>query len=558
MSATFEQLLADNLNQSNFRKGSVHVGIISKIESSKVLVNIGLKSDGIVPREEFLDGADELPYQVGDNVEVALYCIDDGLGETKVSYEQAKRIRTWENLSNANESGATVTGYVINKIRGGFIVDLGHVEAFMPGSLSDIRPVQELAELAGRELQFKIIKFDQARNNVVLSRRAVLVETLNEGSDGVLSQFQPGSVVKGVVRNLTYYGAFIDLGPIDGLLHCGDIAWERVNHPSDELTVGQEIDVKVLGIDYERLRVSLGLKQLSDDPWKTVATNFPEGTKHSGVITVVKEYGAFVKLDTGIEGLIHSSQLYWSTRFIEPSTVVQPGQQVDVMVLEVDAESRRISLSLKQCIPNPWEEFAANHSVGERVQGTVRKVTDFGIFVRLGDQIDGLVHIGDVSWDNESEAITRYKVDQEIETVFLNCDSVRERVSLGIKQLEKNPLDTYIEHKKKGTKIEVTVVQVEERRAEVELEPGLIAVLPGGETAIETSDLRTAIRPGDVLEVMVKQVDMSKGRVTVSAKRVQEADQTQALNEHRESVASETKGGTLGDVLKDLDHGIEE
>ncbi|MDE2344928.1 MAG: 30S ribosomal protein S1, partial [Gammaproteobacteria bacterium] len=445
MTESFAELFEESIKQSQMQSGSILKARVVEIRPDVVIVNAGLKSEGVIPAEQFYNENGELEIAVGDDVEVALDAVEDGFGETRLSREKAKRARSWTRLEEAFTKGEIVKGYISGKVKGGFTVEVDGVRAFLPGSLVDVRPVRDPVYLEGKELEFKVIKLDQRRNNVVVSRRAVVEQEYSAERDQLLGNLQEGAVVKGIVKNLTEYGAFVDLGGIDGLLHITDMAWKRVKHPSEVVTVGQEIEVKVLKFDRERNRVSLGLKQLGDDPWVDITRRYPTATRLFGKVTNLADYGCFVEVEPGVEGLVHVSEMDWTNKNVNPAKIVQVGDETEVMVLEIDEERRRISLGMKQCKPNPWEDFAAGHSKGDRIKGKIKSITDFGIFVGLDGGIDGLVHLSDISWDMPGEeAVRNYKKSDEVEAVVLAVDAQRERISLGIKQLEKDPFSNFL------------------------------------------------------------------------------------------------------------------
>jgi len=474
MTESFAQLFEESLNEIETRPGAIIKGVIVAIENGIVLVDAGLKSESPISIDQFKNAAGELEVSVGDEVDVALDATDDGFGETQLSREKAKRHEAWIVLEKAYEEQETVIGVINGKVKGGFTVELNGIRAFLPGSLVDVRPVRDTAHLEYKDLEFKVIKLDQKRNNVVVSRRAV-IETENSAErDELLENLQEGQAVKGIVKNLTDYGAFVDLGGVDGLLHITDMAWKRVKHPSEIVNVGDEINVKVLKFDRERTRVSLGLKQLGEDPWVAIANRYPESTKLTGRVTNLTDYGCFVEIEEGVEGLVHVSEMDWTNKNIHPSKVVNVGDSVEVMVLDIDEERRRISLGLKQCIANPWESFSSTHNKGDRVSGKIKSITDFGIFIGLDGGIDGLVHLSDISWNVAGEdAVRDFKKGDEIEAVVLQVDPERERISLGVKQIAEDPFNNYIADKKKGAVIVGKVIEVDAKGAKLELAEGV-------------------------------------------------------------------------------------
>ena len=533
MSENFAQLLEEFFS-NEARLGSVVNGTVVAIEKGYVIVDTGFKSESRIEASEFTNAQGELEVQVGDQVDVVLKATDDGFGETVVSRGDAKRNEAWIALEKAFEEQATVTGYVNGKVKGGFTVELNGVRAFLPGSLVDVRPVRDSLNLEGQTLELKVIKLDQKRNNVVVSRRAVIETTNSADREEVLANLVEGSEVKGIVKNLTDYGAFVDLGGVDGLLHITDMAWKRVKHPSEVVTVGQEVTVKVLKFDKEKTRVSLGLKQLGQDPWGAIAQNHPVNSKLTGKVTNLTDYGCFVEILDGVEGLVHVSEMDWTNKNIHPSKVVSVGDVVEVMVLEVDEERRRISLGLKQCKANPWEHFAETHNKGDKVSGKIKSITDFGIFIGLEGGIDGLVHLSDISWDVQGEeAVRNYKKGDEVSAVVLAVDAVKERISLGIKQLEDDPFNNFVAVNKKGAVVSATVVEADAKGAKVELAGGV-------EGYIRAADLTNEVAAGDVVEAKYTGVDRKARIVHLSVKAKDQAEEAAAVanvNTKQEDVA---------------------
>jgi small subunit ribosomal protein S1 len=530
MSESFAQLLEESL-KSVPSLGSVIKGTVVAIEKGYVIVDTGFKSESAIETAEFLNAQGELEVQVGDEVDVVLKAVEDGSGETVVSRGDAKRNEAWIALEKAFEEQATVTGFVNGKVKGGFTVELNGVRAFLPGSLVDTRPVRGEVNLEGQTLELKVIKLDQKRNNVVVSRRAVIESTSSADRDEVLANLVEGSEVKGTVKNLTEYGAFVDLGGVDGLLHITDMAWKRVKHPSEVVNVGDEVTVKVLKFDKDRTRVSLGLKQLGQDPWVAIAQNHPVNSKLTGKVTNLTDYGCFVEILDGVEGLVHVSEMDWTNKNIHPSKVVNVGDTVEVMVLEVDEERRRISLGLKQCKPNPWEQFAETYNKGDKVKGKIKSITDFGIFIGLEGGIDGLVHLSDISW-NESgeEAVRNYKKGDEVEAVVLQIDAVKERISLGIKQLESDPFTNFVEATKKGAIVSGKAVEVDAKGVKVELEGGVEAYIRANEaTRDRIEDITSVISVGDVIEAKYIGVDRKARVVNLSVRAKDEAEESAAI-----------------------------
>ena len=530
MSENFAQLLEEFFS-NEARLGSVVNGTVVAIEKGYVIVDTGFKSESRIEASEFTNAQGELEVQVGDQVDVVLKATDDGFGETVVSRGDAKRNEAWIALEKAFEEQATVTGYVNGKVKGGFTVELNGVRAFLPGSLVDIRPVRDSLNLEGQTLELKVIKLDQKRNNVVVSRRAVIETTNSADREEVLANLVEGSEVKGIVKNLTDYGAFVDLGGVDGLLHITDMAWKRVKHPSEVVTVGQEVTVKVLKFDKEKTRVSLGLKQLGQDPWGAIAQNHPVNSKLTGKVTNLTDYGCFVEILDGVEGLVHVSEMDWTNKNIHPSKVVSVGDVVEVMVLEVDEERRRISLGLKQCKANPWEHFAETHNKGDKVSGKIKSITDFGIFIGLEGGIDGLVHLSDISWDVQGEeAVRNYKKGDEVEAVVLQVDAVKERISLGIKQLNSDPFTNFIDSTKKGAIVAGKVTAVDAKGVSVELEGGVEGFIRANEATLDrVEDITSVISVGDVIEAKFTGVDRKARVINLSVRAKAEAEESAAI-----------------------------
>ena len=530
MSENFAQLLEEFFS-NEARLGSVIKGTVVAIEKGYVIVDTGFKSESRIEASEFTNAQGELEVQVGDQVDVVLKATDDGFGETVVSRGDAKRNEAWIALEKAFEEQATVTGYVNGKVKGGFTVELNGVRAFLPGSLVDVRPVRDSLNLEGQTLELKVIKLDQKRNNVVVSRRAVIETTNSADREEVLANLVEGSEVKGIVKNLTDYGAFVDLGGVDGLLHITDMAWKRVKHPSEVVTVGQEVTVKVLKFDKEKTRVSLGLKQLGQDPWGAIAQNHPVNSKLTGKVTNLTDYGCFVEILDGVEGLVHVSEMDWTNKNIHPSKVVSVGDVVEVMVLEVDEERRRISLGLKQCKANPWEHFAETHNKGDKVSGKIKSITDFGIFIGLEGGIDGLVHLSDISWDVQGEeAVRNYKKGDEVEAVVLQVDAVKERISLGIKQLNSDPFTNFIDSTKKGAIVAGKVTAVDAKGVSVELEGGVEGFIRANEATLDrVEDVTSVISVGDVIEAKFTGVDRKARVINLSVRAKDEAEESAAI-----------------------------
>ena len=531
MTESFAQLFEESLKEIETRPGSIVRGVVVAIDKDVVLVDAGLKSESAIPAEQFKNAQGELEIQVGDEVDVALDAVEDGFGETLLSREKAKRHEAWITLEKAYEEAATVTGVINGKVKGGFTVELNGIRAFLPGSLVDVRPVRDTLHLEGKELEFKVIKLDQKRNNVVVSRRAVIESENSAERDQLLENLQEGMEVKGIVKNLTDYGAFVDLGGVDGLLHITDMAWKRVKHPTEIVNVGDEITVKVLKFDRERTRVSLGLKQLGEDPWVAIAKRYPEGTKLTGRVTNLTDYGCFVEIEEGVEGLVHVSEMDWTNKNIHPSKVVNVGDVVEVMVLDIDEERRRISLGLKQCKNNPWQQFAETHNKGDRVEGKIKSITDFGIFIGLDGGIDGLVHLSDISWNVAGEeAVREYKKGDEIAAVVLQVDAERERISLGVKQLAEDPFNNWVALNKKGAIVNGKVTAVDAKGATVELADGVEGYLRASEASRDrVEDATLVLSVGDDVEAKFTGVDRKNRAISLSVRAKDEADEKDAI-----------------------------
>ncbi len=531
MTESFAQLFEESLKEIETRPGSIVRGVVVAIDKDVVLVDAGLKSESAIPAEQFKNAQGELEIQVGDEVDVALDAVEDGFGETLLSREKAKRHEAWITLEKAYEDAETVTGVINGKVKGGFTVELNGIRAFLPGSLVDVRPVRDTLHLEGKELEFKVIKLDQKRNNVVVSRRAVIESENSAERDQLLENLQEGMEVKGIVKNLTDYGAFVDLGGVDGLLHITDMAWKRVKHPSEIVNVGDEITVKVLKFDRERTRVSLGLKQLGEDPWVAIAKRYPEGTKLTGRVTNLTDYGCFVEIEEGVEGLVHVSEMDWTNKNIHPSKVVNVGDVVEVMVLDIDEERRRISLGLKQCKSNPWQQFAETHNKGDRVEGKIKSITDFGIFIGLDGGIDGLVRLSDISWNVAGEeAVREYKKGDEIAAVVLQVDAERERISLGVKQLAEDPFNNYVALNKKGAIVVGKVTAVDAKGATVELADGVEGYLRASEASRDrVEDATLVLSVGDEVEAKFTGVDRKNRVVSLSVRAKDEAEEKDAI-----------------------------
>jgi small subunit ribosomal protein S1 len=553
MSESFAELFEESFASKQIKPGSIITGIVVAINDDVVLVSAGLKSEAVIPKEQFKNDKRDTELAVGDEVEVALDAVEDGFGETKLSREKAIRARTWIDLEKAFEEGAVVEGIINGRVKGGFTVEIDNVRAFLPGSLVDVRPVRDPAYLEGKELEFKVIKLDQQRNNVVVSRRAVVEKEYSAEREALLKELQEGNTVKGIIKNLTDYGAFVDLGGIDGLLHITDMAWKRVKHPSEVVDVGQEIDVKILKFDRERQRVSLGMKQLGDDPWHDLARRYPPMTRMFGKVTNIADYGCFVEIEDGVEGLVHVSEMDWTNKNVNPARVVQIGEEVEVMVIEIDEERRRISLGVKQCKSNPWAEFAATFNRSDKVSGQIKSITDFGIFIGLDGGIDGLVHLSDISWDYPGEeAVRNYKKGQEIEAAVLAIDSERERISLGIKQLEKDPFSGWLAAHPKNSIVTGTVTEVDVRGAMVDLGDGVFGSLRASELARgRVEDARTMIKVGEEIEAKFTNVDRKSRMVALSIKAKEVHDEQEAVSSYKSDSSAAPVGTTLGELLKE-------
>ncbi|NIA27444.1 MAG: 30S ribosomal protein S1 [Desulfobulbaceae bacterium] len=553
MSESFAELFEESFASQHIKPGSIITGIVVAVNDDVVIVSAGLKSEAVIPIEQFKNDKTEGGISVGDEVEVALDAVEDGFGETKLSREKAIRARTWIDLEEAFEAGKVVEGIINGRVKGGFTVEIDNVRAFLPGSLVDVRPVRDPAYLEGKCLEFKVIKLDKRRNNVVVSRRAVVEQEYSAEREALLEGLQEGNTVKGIVKNLTDYGAFVDLGGIDGLLHITDMAWKRVKHPSEVVEVGQEIDVKILKFDRERQRVSLGMKQLGDDPWKDLARRYPQQTRIFGKITNIADYGCFVEIEDGVEGLVHVSEMDWTNKNVNPSRVVQIGEEVEVMVIEIDEERRRISLGIKQCKSNPWAEFSVTFNRNDKVTGQIKSITDFGIFIGLDGGIDGLVHLSDISWEVPGEeAVHNYKKGQEIEAAVLAIDSERERISLGIKQLEKDPFSAWLAEHPKNSIVKGTVTEVDARGATIDLGEGVIGSLRSSEMARgRVEDARTMIKVGQEIEAKFTNVDRKNRSIALSIKAKEAHDEEEAISSYKSEAGAAPAGTTLGELLKE-------
>ena len=550
VSESFADLFEESLARQEMRAGEVITAEVVSIDHNFVVVNAGLKSESYVPIEEFRNDRGELEVNIGDFVHVAIDALEDGYGETRLSRDKAKRIAAWNDLEKALNEGSLVKGLVSGRVKGGLTVMTNSIRAFLPGSLVDMRPVKDTTPFEGKEFEFKVIKLDRKRNNVVVSRRAVLEETMGEEREKLLENLKEGIVVKGIVKNITDYGAFVDLGGIDGLLHITDLAWRRVRHPSEVLNVGDEIEAKVLKFDQDRQRVSLGLKQLGEDPWVGIARRYPQGTRLFGKVTNITDYGSFVEVEQGIEGLVHVSEMDWTNKNIHPSKVVQLGDEVEVMILDIDEERRRISLGMKQCMSNPWDDFAINHKKGDKVRGQIKSITDFGVFIGLDGGIDGLVHLSDLSWhESGEEAVRRFKKGDEVEAVVLAIDVERERISLGVKQLEGDPFTNFIATHEKNSLVNGTVKSVDARGAVIALNEEVEAYLRASEAAPHRiDDLTTVLKEGDPVEAMIINVDRKTRSINLSIRAKDQAETSEAMNKLAADAATGTTN--LGALLK--------
>ena len=552
MQESFADLFEASLTRQEMRQGEVITAEVVRIDQNFVVVNAGLKSESYIEREEFLSDQGELEVKVGDFTQVAIEQLENGFGETRLSRERAKRVAAWNFLEEALNQGTLVTGTITGKVKGGLTVMANSVRAFLPGSLVDMRPVKDTTPYEGKTFEFKVIKLDRKRNNVVVSRRAVLEASVGEEREALLANLKEGSIVKGIVKNITDYGAFVDLGGIDGLLHITDLAWRRVRHPSEVLSVGDEIEAKVLKFDQEKNRVSLGLKQLGEDPWVGISRRYPQGTRLFGKVTNITDYGAFVEVEQGIEGLVHVSEMDWTNKNIHPTKVVQLGDEVEVMILEIDEERRRISLGMKQCKPNPWDDFAMNHKKGDKVRGAIKSITDFGIFIGLPGGIDGLVHLSDLSWSESGEdAVRRFKKGDEVEAVVLAIDDERERISLGIKQLEGDPYTNFIATHEKNSLVRGTVKSVEPRGAVISLGDDVEGYLRASEAAPHrVDDLTTMLKEGDSVEALVINVDRKTRSISLSIRAKDQAEQSEAMNKLASESSASAGTTNLGALLK--------
>jgi len=551
MSESFAELFEESLKTVDMEPGAIVTGVVIDIDNEWVTVHAGLKSEGVIPLDQFTNANGECTLNIGDEVQVALETVEDGFGETKLSREKAKRAEAWKRLEAAHVADEVVTGVINGKVKGGFTVDIDSIRAFLPGSLIDVRPVRETAHLEGKELDFKVIKLDQKRNNVVVSRRAVMEAANSAEREELLANLQEGMSVKGVVKNLTDYGAFVDLGGVDGLLHITDMAWKRIKHPSEIVEVGQEMDVKILKFDRERNRVSLGLKQLGEDPWVEITNRYPEGARVQARITNLTDYGCFAEIEEGVEGLVHVSEMDWTNKNVHPSKIVQLGDEVEVMVLDIDEDRRRISLGIKQCTQNPWDAFAADHAKGNKISGTIKSITDFGIFIGLDGNIDGLVHLSDISWNETGEeAVRNYKKGDEIETVILSIDPERERISLGIKQLEEDAFTLYVSDNDRGAIVTGEIVEVDAKGAVVKLGDEIEGYIKAADISRDrVEDARSVLSVGEKVEAKIVNVDRKNRALGLSIKAKDMDDEKEAVQSSSDQDCAAAPG-TIGDLSK--------
>ena len=558
MSESFAELFEESLQSVEMEPGAIVTGTVVDIDDDWVTVHAGLKSEGVIPRSQFLDEKGDFSLEIGSQVKVAMEAVDDGFGETRLSREKARRAEVWMVLEDAFENTKKVPGFLQGKVKGGFTVDMDGIRAFLPGSLVDMRPVRDVAHLEGKELEFKVIKLDQRRNNVVVSRRAVLEEENSAEREELLASLQEGMDLKGIVKNLTDYGAFVDLGGVDGLLHITDMAWRRIKHPSEIVSVGDEINVRVLKFDRERQRVSLGLKQLGEDPWVNIKGRYPENAVVKGRVTNLTDYGCFVEIEEGVEGLVHVSEMDWTNKNIHPSKVVQVGDEIDVMILDIDEERRRISLGIKQTQKNPWDLFASNFTKGDKISGTIKSITDFGIFIGLDGGIDGLVHLSDIAWNEPGEqAVRNFSKGDEVTTVVLSIDSDRERISLGIKQLEDDPFNDYVAVNDRGTIVTGTVRAVDAKEVIITLAEEVEGILRASDIAVDrVEDARNVMHEGDEVEAKIVSVDRKNRVIGLSIKAKDMADEREAVREHKEREQEASAPTTIGDLIRqEMDKG---
>jgi len=552
MSSSFAELFEESLKTIEMNSGSIITGVITDIDKDWVTVHTGLKSEGVISKEEFLDDNGEISINIGDEVKVSLEAVEDGFGATKLSREKARAAESWIILDAALKAEEAVIGIISGKVKGGFTVEVQGLRAFLPGSLIDIRPIRDTSHLENKPLEFKVIKLDQKRNNVVVSRRAVMEQVNTDERDEMLANLEEGMTVKGLIKNLTDYGAFVDLGGIDGLLHITDMSWKRIKHPSEIVNVGDDVDVKILKFDRERNRVSLGMKQMGEDPWADITGRYPQGARTKATVTNLTDYGCFAELEDGVEGLVHVSEMDWTNKNIHPSKVVQLGDEVEVMILDIDQERRRISLGVKQCFVNPWDEFGTTNKKGDKITGNIKSITDFGIFIGLNGGIDGLVHLSDISWDDAGEdAVRSYTKGDEVETVILSIDSERERISLGIKQLGDDPFLSYVAEFDKGSIVIGSVAKVSAKEATISLSEGIDAILKVTELSQEKVDDATKIlKEGDEVETKIINVDRKNRTISLSIKAKDVDEEKTAVKEHKKSEAEGISPTTIGDLIK--------
>ena len=552
MNANFAELFEESLKTVEMNTGAIITGVITDIDKDWVTVHTGLKSEGVIPKEEFFDDNGETAIAIGDEIQVSLEAVEDGFGATKLSREKARAAESWIILDAALKAEEAVIGIISGKVKGGFTVEVQGLRAFLPGSLIDVRPIRDTSHLENKPLEFKVIKLDQKRNNVVVSRRAVMEQVNTVERDEMLANLEEGATVKGLIKNLTDYGAFVDLGGIDGLLHITDMSWKRIKHPSEIVNVGDDVDVKILKFDRERNRVSLGMKQMGEDPWADITGRYPQGARTTATVTNLTDYGCFAELEDGVEGLVHVSEMDWTNKNIHPSKVVQLGDTVEVMILDIDQERRRISLGVKQCFMNPWDEFGTTHAKGAKIIGNIKSITDFGIFIGLDGGIDGLVHLSDISWDEAGEeAVRNYKKGDEVETVILSIDSERERISLGIKQLADDPFARYVSEYDKGAVVLGTIKEVDAKEAVILLSDGVEAQLKASELSREkVDDASKILKEGDEIETKIINIDRKNRIISLSVKAKDVEEEKTAIKEHKKSEVESVAPTTIGDLIK--------
>ena len=552
MNASFAELFEESLKTVEMKAGSIITGVITDIDKDWVTIHTGLKSEGVIPKEEFFDDNGEVTIAIGDEIQVSLEAVEDGFGVTKLSREKARAAESWIILDAALKAEEAVIGIISGKVKGGFTVEVQGLRAFLPGSLIDVRPIRDTSHLENKPLEFKVIKLDQKRNNVVVSRRAVMEQVNTVERDEMLANLEEGATVKGLIKNLTDYGAFVDLGGIDGLLHITDMSWKRIKHPSEIVNVGDDVDVKILKFDRERNRVSLGMKQMGEDPWADITGRYPQGARTTATVTNLTDYGCFAELEDGVEGLVHVSEMDWTNKNIHPSKVVQLGDTVEVMILDIDQERRRISLGVKQCFMNPWDEFGTTHAKGAKIIGNIKSITDFGIFIGLDGGIDGLVHLSDISWDEAGEeAVRNYKKGDEVETVILSIDSERERISLGIKQLADDPFARYVSEYDKGAVVLGTIKEVDAKEAVILLSDGVEAQLKASELSREkVDDASKILKEGDEIETKIINIDRKNRIISLSVKAKDVEEEKTAIKEHKKSEVESVTPTTIGDLIK--------